>query len=275
MQIATLVLFVACLIGYIWLATVMFKRHYLWGSLFVFPSILGFVAGFIGSESLFIAGNVLGLLAFLLAIVFAIKNWSVAKKAFSFYLLASFALGGIIASEAIDMMESPEVVAILQQLEQGQLSEQQAQQSIQEVIQQKFIDRYTSVGSGTVTNVDDELLTPEEQRIEALRAELQIKNEAALASQAYAEEQAKKEEQVEEVLRKVKVFSPIKISEAKNYIGKKVRIVSFEGVERQGILISAGFDRLNLDRKLAGGRFKFDVLTKDIKVLEVQKIELR
>ena len=54
-----------------------------------------------------------------------------------------------------------------------------------------------------------------------------------------------------------------------------MRIVSFEGVERQGTLISAGYDRLNLDRKMAGGRFKFDVLTKDIDVLEVQKFELR
>jgi len=141
------------------------------------------------------------------------------------------------------------------------------------MIEQRVLQIFSGEQSSIIN--DDDLLTPEEQRIETLREELRIKNDAAIASQEYAEEQAKKVEEVEEVRRKVKVFTPIKISEANKYIGKIVRIVSFEGVERQGTLISAGYDRLNLDRKMAGGRFKFDVLTKDIDVLEVQKFELR
>ena len=160
-------------------------------------------------------------------------------------------------------------LAIFQQVERGEITEQQAQ----EMIQQKIIQIFSGE-QGAVIN-DDDLLTPEERRIETLRAELQVKNDAAIASQEYAAEQAKKVEEVEEVRRKVKVFTPIKISEANQYVGKIVRIVSFEGVERQGTLINAGHDRLNVDRKMAGGGFKFDVLTKDIKILEVQKFVLR
>ena len=186
MQIAILVLLIACLIGYIWLAIVMFKRHYLWGSFFVLPAVIGFVAGFLSSKTLFLISNGLGIIAFLLLIVFAIKYWSLAKKAFLLYIISSFSLGGVIAVDVIDMMESPDVVAVLKKLEQGGITEQQAQEKIQAVIQQKFIEKYLD-NSDSAAVSDDDLMTPEEQRIETLRAELQIKNDAAIASQEYAE----------------------------------------------------------------------------------------
>jgi len=241
MYIAALVLLVIVIISSLWLTIVGFKKHILWGIGMIFVPVVAFV--------------------------FTAMNWSEAKKPFLTYLISSVLLVAVIF-EPMQVVINKRV-ELSQQVERGEITEQQAQAIIQQRMMQIF-----SGEQGAVIN-DDELLTPEEQRINALRAELDIKNEAAIASQEYAEEQAKKVEAVEEVRRKVKVFTPIKISEANQYIGKIVRIVSFEGVERQGTLISAGYDRLNVDRKMAGGGFKFNVLTKDIKILEVQKFELR
>ncbi len=273
MFIALLVLGLATFIGYVWLAIVMFKRHVIWGSVFILPVAVGFVAGFSGSPVMLMVANGLSIVSFLVGIIFAIMNWSLAKKAFLLYLLPSIAIGGIVASEMFSLMQTPEVVAIQEKLYKGEISQLDAQQRMQKIMQQKFIDRYFNSGAATIS--DDDLMTPEEQRIESLREELRIKNDAARASQEYADEQAKQVEIKEEQLRKVNIFSPIKISQVKNYVGKKLRIVSFDGVERQGILESAGFDRLTLNRKLAGGQFNFDILIKDIKTLEVQKTVLK
>lgn len=241
MNIAALVLLVIVMISSLWLTIVGFKKHILWGIGMIFIPVV--------------------------ALVFTAMNWSKAKKPFLTYLISSVLLVAVIFEPMqVVMNESKE---LFQQVERGEITEQQAQEMIQQQMIQIFLGE-----QGTVIN-DDDLLTPEEQRINALSEELQIKNDAAIASQEYAAKQAKKVEEVEEIRRKVKVFTPIKISEANKYVGKIVRIVSFEGVERQGTLISAGYDRLNLDRKMAGGRFKFDVLTKDINILEVQKYELR
>ena len=241
MYIAALVLLVIVMISSLWLTIVGFKKHILWGIGMLFIPVV--------------------------ALVFTAMNWSKAKKPFLTYLISSVLLVAVIFEPMQVVMN--ESVELSQQVERGEITEQQAK----EMIEQRVLQIFSGEQSSIIT--DEDLLTPEEQRIETLREELQIKNEAAIASQEYAEEQAKKVEEVEEVRRKVKVFTPIKISEANKYIGKIVRIVSFEGVERQGTLINAGYDRLNLDRKMAGGRFKFDVLTKDIDVLEVQKFELR
>jgi len=240
--IAALVLYVIAMLSYIWLIVVGFKKHVLWGIGIIF---IPFVF-----------------------IIFPIMNWDRAKKPFLITMISSILMIALMFEPM--MQVANESVQVAQQVQRGEITEQQGQ----EIIQKRLIQIFSGE-QGTPVITNDDLLTPEEQRIETLREELRIKNEAALASQKYAEEQAQKEAVVEEKRRKVKVFSPIKISEAKNYVGKKIRVVSFEGVERQGILLSAGFDRLSVDRKLAGGGFKFDVLTKDIKTIEVQKIELR
>ena len=240
MLIAALVLVVIVLISSIWLTVEGFKKHIAWGIGMLFVPFV--------------------------VLIFTAMNWDKAKKPFLTYLISSVLLAVVIFEPMTVVVD--ESIELNAQVERGEITEQQAQ----EMIQKRIVEIFS--GEAVVID-DDDLLTPEQQRINTLREELRIKNEAAVASQEYAAEQAKKVEEIEEVRRKVKVFSPIKVSEANKYIGKIVRIVSFEGVERQGTLISAGYDRLNLDRKLAGGRFKFDVLTKDIKILEVQKFELR
>jgi len=241
MLIAALVLAIIVTVSAIWLTVEGFKKHIAWG--------LGM---------LFIPFVVL---------IFTAMNWEKAKKPFLVYLVSSVLLVVTIFEPMTEVIN--EQALLTKQVAQGEITQQKAT----EMLQQKIAQVFSFGGRKPVS--DDNLLTPEEQRIESLRAELRKKNEAAIASQEYAAEQAAKVEEVEEELRRVKVFSPVKISEVKNYIGKKVRIVSFEGVERQGVLLNAGYDRLTLDRKLAGGGFKFDVLTKDIDVIEVQKIELR
>jgi len=240
MLIAAVILIIIAMVSYLWLMVEGFKKHIVWGiGIFFIPFI---------------------------SIVFAVVHWKEAKKPFLINLLSSILLVAVLFEPMTAAMK--ESVQVMQRVETGELTEQQAQQMM--------VDRMRQILMGdTVTITDDDLLTPEEQEIQALQAELKIKNDAARASQAYAQEQASKRVQVEKELRKVNVFTPIKLSQAKKYVGQKLRIVSFEGIERQGILRSAGFDRLTLDRKLAGGQFNFDVLTKDIKTIEVQKEVLK
>jgi len=241
MLIVTLVLFAIAMLSYLWLMVEGFKQHVMWGiGIFFIP---------------------------LVSIIFAIMHWQKAKTPFLINLVATILIVVVLFEPMVGVMN--ESVQIAQRVKNGEITELQAQELLQQRIMQMLR------GEDAVVIDNNDLLTPEEQRIETLREELRIKNEAALESQAYAAEQAQKVEIKEEQLRKVQVFSAIKISEVKNYIGKKVRVISFEGVERQGVLRSAGYDRLTLDRNLAGGQFNFDVLTKDIKTLEVQKTVLK
>lgn len=241
MLIAALVLFAIAMFSYLWLIVEGFKQHVMWGlGIFFIP---------------------------LVSIVFTIMHWQKARKPFLIYLVSSILIVVVLFEPMVSMMN--ESVQITQRVQNGEITEAQGQ----ELLQQRMMKIFSGDAGATVS--DEDLLTPEEQRIEELREELRIKNDAARASQEYAEEQANKEQIQEEALRKVKVFTPIKISQVKNYIGKKLRIVSYDGVERQGILESAGYARLTLNRKLEGGQFNFDVLTKDIKVLEVQKTVLK
>jgi len=241
MFIAVMVLFAIAMFSYLWLIIEGFKKHVLWGlGIFFIP---------------------------LVSIIFAIMHWQAAKKPFLINLFASVLIVVVLFEPMVGAMK--ESVQIAQRVQNGEITEQKGQ----ELMQQRMMQILR--GKDVKPISDEDLLTPEEQHIEALREELKIKNDAARASQAYAEKQANKIKVKEEQLRKVKVFTPIKISQVKNYIGKKLRIVSFEGIERQGILESAGYDRLTLNRKLQGGQFNFDVLTKDIKTLEVQKFVLK
>jgi len=277
MLIAIIVLSLISLAGFFWLAAVMFKRHVLWGSAFIAPTVI-IVAGLIaGSQILLQAGNALAVLAFLASIIFAVMNWAMAKKAFLTYLLSSIALTGIIVSEVIGIMQHSDMIAIQDQMASGQMTEEQAYKAIQDVIQQKLVERY--IGNGRATVSDDDLMTPEEAEIAALTEELRIKNEQAAASVEYAEqleEQRQREAiQAEPDLEKVKVFNPVSISEAAKFTGQKFRIVTENGVEKQGILLNGGFDRMIFERKLAGGNFKFEVLNRDIRKLEVEQWEMR
>lgn len=241
LTVALIIISIVIFVSYIWLLVVGFKQHVLWGiGMFFIP---------------------------LVSIIFVIMYWQKAKTPFLIYLISSILMVAIIFEPMSKVMS--ESIQIAERVKNGEITEQQGQ----ELMRQRMMQLLS--GSDTVEITDDDLLTPEEQRIESLREDLRIKNDAARASQAYAQEQAKKVEIKAEQLRKVNVFTPIKISQLKNNIGKKLRIVSFEGVERQGILLSAGFDRLSLKRSLAGGEFNFDVLTKDIKTVEVQQTVLK
>lgn len=241
MLIAAYIFFAIAMLSYLWLMVEGFKKHVLWG---------------------------LGILLIpFVPLIFTIMNWQKAKKPFLINL-ASTILIVIILFEPMSAAMG-DVMRISEQVRNGEITEQQGQ----ELMQQKMMQAFS--GNNTAAISDEELLTPEQQQIETLREELRIKNEAIRASQAYDKDQAKKLEVKKEQLRKVNVFTPIKISQVKSKLGKLVRVISFEGIERQGILESAGFDRLTLNRNLAGGQFNFDILIKDIKTIEVQEVVLK
>lgn len=240
MLIAAFVLLVIVVASSIWLTVEGFKKHIIWGIGIVFVPFV--------------------------ALIFTAVHWGKAKKPFLTYLISSVLLAAVIFEPMRVVMQ--EYDQLSRKFATGEITQQQ----FEDMLGQRTIRIFR--GKSPVFD-DEDLLTPEEQRIESLRAELESRNEEIRESQAYAADKAKQEEKVAEVLRKVQIFSPIKIAQANQYIGKKVRIVDFDGIERQGILINAGYDRFTIERKFAGGRVKFDVLIKNIKTLEVQKTVLR
>ncbi len=236
-----LIFFTIAMLSYLWLIVEGFKEHVLWG---------------IGI-----------LLVPFVPLIFTIMHWQRAKKPFLINVVSTILIVVVLFEPmSTAMVES---VKIAERIQNGEITEQQGQ----ELMQQNMMQILSGNSAPTIS--DEDLMTPEEIRIESLRAELEEKNRHARESQVYAEEQAKKVEIKEEQLRQVNIFTPIKVSQVKKYVGKRLRVVSFEGIERQGILRSAGYDRLTLDRKLAGGQFNFDILIKDIKTLEVQKTVLK
>jgi len=243
--LAAILLLIATL-SFLWLVVEGFKQHVLWGIGILFVPLVW--------------------------LVFVIMRWEHAKKPFLINLVSSILLVVIMFNPMMTLvMEAGEMG---QQLQRGEIT----QEEIDRRMEQRLIEIFTGKESTTVID-DDDLMTPEEREIATLSEELRIKNEQAAASVEYADQlEAQRQKEAIEAdpqLEKVRVFNPVSISEANKFIGQKFRIVTENGVEKQGILINGGFDRMIFERKLAGGNFKFEVLNRDIRQLEVEQWEMR
>jgi hypothetical protein len=219
---------IVTLVSFIWTVVIAFKEHILWG--------LG---------SLFVP---------LVIIVFGIMYWDKAKKPFLTYIIASIVYAVLFFKVIFGMFSQAGVMDLNSQVRSGQITEQEAQQRIQQRMAEMFgVDAGQMPGAEQPQSAEDQISTLTEQMNE--RAEQAEQQAAAPTTQ------------------RIKVYNSIRISQARQYLGENIRIISKSGVEKQGKLKEVKYDRLVLERNLRGGDFAFEVLFNDIKSIEVEQWE--
>lgn len=218
---------IASLVSFIWVVVIAFKEDVIWG--------LG---------CLFIP---------LIIIVFGIMHWDKCKKPFLIYVITSIILGVMYFKIVYAVFSQTGVMDLNAQVESGEITEQEAQQRMQQRMAEMFgIDAGQLPQTEQPQSAEDQISSLTEQMNE--RAQ-QTEQDAAPAVQ------------------RIKVYNAFRISQARDYIGKNIRIVSKSDVEKQGNLKEVKYDRLVIERKLRGGDYSFEVLFNDIKTIEVEEWE--
>ena len=211
---------IVTLVGFIWTVVIAFKEHILWGfgCLFV-PLVI---------------------------IVFGIMHWDKAKKPFLTYIIASILYAVLFFKIFFAMFQQAGVMDLSTQVETGQITEQEAQQQIQQRMAEMFgVDAGQMPATEQPQSSEDQISSLTEQ-------------DAAMSEPA---------------AQRIKVFNAFRISQARQHIGKKVRVLTHSDIEKQGKLTEVKQDRLVLERNLRGGDFAFEVLFDDIKTIEVEQWE--
>lgn len=224
------VLGIIALVSFIWTVVIAFKEHILWGfgCLFV-PLVI---------------------------IVFGIMHWDKAKKPFLVYIITSIIMGVMYVKIFYTMFQQAGVMDLTTQVETGQITEQEAQQQIQQRMAEMF-----GVDAGQPPGTTPQPAS--EDQVSSLTDKI---NERA--------QQAEKETAMSEpAAQRIQVFNAFRLSQARQHIGEKVRVVTASGIEKQGKLTEVKKDRLVLERNLRGGDFAFEVLFDDIKTIEVEQWE--
>lgn len=224
------VLGIVTLVSFIWTVVIAFKEHILWGFGVLFVPLV--------------------------IVVFGIMYWDKAKKPFLTYIIASIIMGVVYFRIFYAMFQQAGVMDLNSQVQSGQITEQEAQQRIEQRMAEMFgVDAGQPPATGQAPSAEGQINSLTEQMNE--RAQ-QAEREAAAAAQAP---------------QRIKVFTAFRVSQARQYIGEKVRVVTNSGIEKQGKLREVKNDRLVLERNLRGGDFAFEVPFKDIETLEVEKWE--
>lgn len=190
----------------------------------------------------------------LVIIVFGIIHWDKVKKPFLVYVVSSIILAVLYFKILFAMFSQAGVMELSTQVETGQITEQEAQQRIKQKMAEMF-----GVDAGQIPATEQPQTARED--VASLTEKL---NERARQAEQEAPAPAP---------QRIKVFNAFKLSQASKYIGKKVRAVTYSGIEKQGILKEVSRDRLVLERKLSGGKFSFEVLFDDIDIIEVEEWE--
>ena len=190
----------------------------------------------------------------LIIIVFGIMHWDKCKKPFLVYVITSIVLGVMYFKIVYAVFSQTGVMDLNAQVESGEITEQEAEQRMKQRMAEMF-------------GLDAGQLPQTEQ---AQSAEDQI---SSLTDQMNERAQQTEQDAASSAPQRIKVYNAFRISQARDYLGKNVRIVSKSDVEKQGVLKQVKYDRLVIERKLRGGDFSFDVLFDDIKTLEVEEWE--
>lgn len=225
-----MVLSIFTLVSFIWTIVIAFKQDVIWG--------LG---------CLFIP---------LIIIVFGIVHWDKAKKPFMIYIISSIILTVIYIKVIYSVVSQSGVIDLSAQVESGEITEQEAQQQIEQKMAEMFgLDTGQLPGTTRAPSTEDQVSSLTDKMNERTR---QAEKDAAMSEQAP---------------QRIQVFNAFRISQARDYIGKNIRVLTHSDVEKQGKLREVKYDRLVLERNLKGGDFAFEVLFDDIKTLEVEQWE--
>ena len=170
------------------------------------------------------------------------------------YVVTSIILGVMYFKVAYAVFEQTGALDLSAQVENGEITEQEAQERMQQRMAEMF-----GIDTGELPQTKQPKTT--EGEISSLTDKM---NERA----RQAEEDA-----AAPVAQRIKVYNAFRISQARDYIGKNIRVVSKSGVEKQGMLKSVKYNSLVLERNLRGGDFSFEVIFDDIETLEVEEWE--
>lgn len=179
-------------------------------------------------------------------IIFAAMHWKRANKPFLIHIIATilfFFFGfNLMYAYVTKSME------IESQQKSGEITEEEAQRRMLEMFGMEVPPELRKEATGPKTTEDE---------ISKLTEQLE-KNNAP-------------EPVAAPVPQRTEVFKPIKLSQAAKYIGKVIRVMTVEGVVKQGTLMEVRYDRLVLKREYRGGDFSFNVLNRSIKNIEIQE----
>lgn len=190
----------------------------------------------------------------LVIIVFGIVHWNKAKKPFMIYIICSLILTVMYVKIIYSVVTESGAIDLGAQVESGQITEQEAQRQIEQKMAEMFGIDTGQMPAGEKTQ------SPEDQ-VSSLTDKMNERAQQAEKDAAMSEPAAKR----------IQVFNAFRVSQARQYIGEKVRVVTASGIEKQGKLKEVKYDRLVLERNLAGGDFAFEVLFDDIKTIEVEQ----
>jgi len=192
----------------------------------------------------------------LIIIVFGIMHWDKCKKPFLIYVVTSIVLGVMYFKIVYAVFSQTGAMDLGAQVESGEITQQEAEQRMQQRMAEMFgIDAGQLPQPEQAQSAEDKISSLTDQMNQ--RAE-HAEQEAANAAAAP---------------QRIKVYNAFRISQARDYLGKNVRIVSKSDVEKQGVLKEVKYDRLVIERNLRGGDFSFEVFFEDIKSLEVEEWE--
>ncbi len=192
----------------------------------------------------------------LIIIVFGIMHWDKCKKPFLVYVVTSIILGVMYFKIVYAVFSQTGVMDLNAQVESGEITEQEAEQRMRQRMAEMFgIDPGQLPQGDQIQSTEDQISSLTDKMNERAQQAEQDAIDAASAPQ------------------RIKVYNAFRISQARDYLGKNIRIVSRSDVEKQGVLKQVKYDRLILERNLRGGDFSFEVLFDDIKTIEVEEWE--
>jgi len=181
-------------------------------------------------------------------IIFAAMNWQVAKKPFLIHIIATVLL--IVFGFSFIWGLVQETMEMEQQQQQGELSEEEAQRRMFEMLGMEIPPELQRQETEPQTTQDE---------IAKLTEQLEKNNKPKVAP--------------EPEVQRIEVFKPIKLSRANKHVGKVVQITTINGVVKQGKLTEVRYDRIVMDRTYRGGNFTFEVRNRTIESIAVQEFE--
>jgi hypothetical protein len=249
LPLVTQLLGVMSLVALIWLIIRAFKKHVGWGFAVLLLSPIG-------------------------ATVFGIKYWRDEKKPFLAYISTSSAALAL-TLYLFSAWGGWELVGASHRVHQGIQT-----QTLTDEDARAFMDTSLNFIENSGLNIQDQL------KLDFMREQLESQFQgtpagetapAAPAGEAGTEETAEAGADIKPINKKVKprreryrlAYQPIRIADAKNYVGATVKVTRKNVIEKEYRLIGATGNSLELTQRSSGGSYSFKFRTSDIEKIRV------
>jgi hypothetical protein len=232
-------------IGFVWLVVVAFKNSPMWGVLVL-------------------------LLSPITAIIFAIKNWEESKKAFLVYIGAGAAWTAIFMMFVVFIGSS--MVQMASEMAEGEMTEAEAAQ-----VMEQHIERMDDAGllneadKAELKGMLQEAQQPEEPDVEPARRAVVTGGTDEVATPREQAPRTASYEQPAAPTKPVSNWDTIRMRDVGKYVGEKLRIVTTDGNEFDGRLISENSNELLFERRISAGTLTVHVARSEIRSLSKSK----